>query len=225
MKKLLLISNSTNYGEQYLEHCIDEMLRFMAPYQELLFIPYADSDWEGYAGLVKKTFALKSVKVTSIHEGEPQKLLSSAKVFFVGGGNTFRLLSTLQDLQLLEQLRQKVMSGMIYMGASAGSNLACPTIMTTNDMPIVQPSNFQALNLIPFQINPHFVTSPPGSQHMGETRPQRIKEFIDQNQVPVLGLPEGSWLRVNQDRYELVGKLPAKWFSTDGEQQDIFEIP
>jgi dipeptidase E len=131
---------------------------------------------------------------------------------FVGGGNTFRLLKTLQDGGLLDQIRRKVLDGMRYMGSSAGANLACPTIKTTNDMPIVQPADFHALGLVTFQINPHYIDADPNSRHMGETREKRISEFHEENDLTVIGLREGSWIVVDQGRATLHGETGAKIF-------------
>jgi dipeptidase E len=131
---------------------------------------------------------------------------------FVGGGNTFRLLKTLQDGGMLDQIRRRALDGMRYMGSSAGANLAGPTIKTTNDMPIVQPADFNALGLVGFQINPHFIDADPNSKHMGETREKRIAEFHEENPLTVIGLREGSWIVVDQGRATLHGETGAKIF-------------
>ncbi|HZM48863.1 MAG TPA: dipeptidase PepE, partial [Vicinamibacteria bacterium] len=131
---------------------------------------------------------------------------------FVGGGNTFRLLKTLQDSELLEPLRRRVRDGLPYLGASAGTNITCPTIKTTNDMPIVQPPRFEALGIVPFQINPHYLDPDPGSRHMGETREDRIREFHEENDVPVVGLREGAWLRIEGTGGQVGGAASARVF-------------
>lgn len=153
---------------------------------------------------------------------EPHKLIEQAQAFFVGGGNTFRLLKSLQDFELLWTMRAMVLNGKAkYIGASAGANLACPTIRTTNDMPIVEPRNLDALKLIPFQINPHYVDSHSVSQHMGETRETRINEFLEENNVPVVGLREGSWLTISGESMTLGGNKTARIFSRGLEPIEI----
>ncbi len=137
----------------------------------------------------------------SAHTAEnPGRALEEADAIFIGGGNTFRLLKALQDLDLIGRIRRKVCSGTPYIGSSAGSNIAGPTIKTTNDMPIVQPSSFDSLGLVSFQINPHYLDPEPGSTHMGETREERILQFLEENDTPVVGLREGAWLLVEGDR-------------------------
>ena len=144
-------------------------------------------------------------------------------MLFIGGGNSFRLLDALQRRQLLEPIRRRVRAGELrYLGSSAGSNMACPTLRTTNDMPIVQPASFDALGLIPFQINPHYVDPDPSTTHMGETREQRIREFLEQNDVPVLGMREGSWLRRRGGQLALGGVRNVRLFRR-GEEPAEYE--
>lgn len=143
-------------------------------------------------------------------------------MLYVGGGNSFRLLKTLQQYDLLDIVRRRVASGELrYMGSSAGSNMACPSLRTTNDMPIVQPRSFEAFGLIPFQINPHYLDPAPNSTHMGETRAQRIEEFLQENDVPVLGLREGSWLRQLGPKLYLQGLNGARLFTRNAHPQEI----
>ena len=133
--------------------------------------------------------------ITSAHEAESvHTALDQTDAIFIGGGNTFRLLKALQDLELIEPIRQKVHSGAPYIGSSAGSNVAGPTIKTTKDMPIVQPRSFDSLGLVPFQISPHFQDPDPNSRHMGETQEERILQFLEENDTPVVGMREGAWL-------------------------------
>ena len=212
-KKLLLISNSVCHGRPYLDHCADAIRRFLGGVTTITFVPYAARDWDGYARQVRGALANFGLKVESIHENGPwPHTLPDNPAVFVGGGNTFRLLKTLQDGGLLDQIRRKVLDGMRYMGSSAGANLACPTIKTTNDMPIVQPVDFDALGLVGFQINPHYIDADPNSKHMGETREKRIAEFHEENDVAVIGLREGSWIVVDQGRATLHGETGAKIF-------------
>jgi dipeptidase E len=202
---LLLLSNSTNHDSGYLAHAVDEVLEFLdgAP---LTFVPFALADQEAYTQRVIDALAPHGVEVTGLHAAaDPVETVQRAQAVFVGGGNTFRLLAALQRLELLEPLRERVNSGMPYMGASAGTNMAGRTIRTTNDMPIVQPSSFEALGLVPFQLNPHFIDADPASTHRGETREQRLTEFLEENDAAVLGLREGTWLRVDDDRATIGG--------------------
>lgn len=194
---LLLLSNSTSHGRRRFEHVQDELTSFYGQ-REVLFVPYALADHDAYTDAVGEAFARSGVAVRGLHTvPDPLAALAAAEAVFVGGGNTFRLLRALQRGGQLAAIRAAVERGARYGGASAGTNLACPTVRTTNDMPIVQPSDFAALGLIDFQINPHYLDAPPDSTHMGETRAERIAEFLEENDVPVLGLREGAWLRVD----------------------------
>jgi dipeptidase E len=212
--KLLLISNSVCHCRPYLDHCAVALRQFLGDAPKVTFVPYASGDWDGYTRQVRAALAGFGLEVEGVHESGPwPHTLPDHPAVFVGGGNTFRLLKTLQDGGLLDQIRRKVLGGMRYIGSSAGSNLACPTIKTTNDMPIVQPANFQALALVGFQINPHYVDADPTSTHMGETREKRIAEFHEENDVPVIGLREGSWIVVDRGRATLHGETGAKIFT------------
>lgn len=212
-KKLLLISNSIVYGKGYLDHCADEIVNFLGGVDEILFIPYALSDWNQYENIAKKRFEKLSTVLKSIHRvNNPQKEIMKTKAIFIGGGNTFRLLNQLYKNNLIEIIRKRVNKGMLYIGVSAGSNVACPTIKTTNDMPIVQPPSLEAIGLISFQINPHYADADPNSKHKGETREQRIKEFHEENDNIVIGLREGAWLKIENTKIFLKGLTGAKIF-------------
>jgi len=175
--KLLLISNSTAHGEGYLDHCIEAMSAMLGEQRSLLFVPFAIADRETYGRRAAERLEEAGLKVEVLAAGPgARRTLDAAGAVFVGGGNTFRLLDALQRESLLARLRARVLAGMPYLAASAGSNIACPTIRTTNDMPIVQPESFTALGLVPFQINPHYLDAPEGSTHMGETREERLIE-------------------------------------------------
>lgn len=203
--RLLLLSNSTNHGQGYLDHAMGEIRALLGPVRRLLFVPFALHDRTSYAARARARFATEGIEVDALTPGEDgRRALESAEAVFVGGGNTFRLLKTLQDSSLVEPLQRRA-RGMPYLGASAGTNIACPTIKTTNDMPIVQPASFDALGLVPFQINPHYLDPDPGSRHMGETREDRIREFLEENDVAVLGLREGGWLRIEGTTGRLEG--------------------
>lgn len=211
--KLLLISNSTNHGEGYLDHCLAEIDAFLGPVRRLAFVPFALFDRDGYGAKARARLAAIGVEVETLTaDAAGLDLARRAEAVFVGGGNTFRLLKTLQDSGLLAVLAERARGGMPYLGSSAGSNLAAPTIRTTNDMPIVEPASFAALDLVPFQLNPHYVDPDPGSTHMGETREHRLREFHEENDTPVVGLREGTWLRVEGGGVLLGGIRDARVF-------------
>jgi dipeptidase E len=215
-RRLLLISNSTNHGQGYLDHVLQEIDGFLGPVRRLVFVPFALQDRTGYGAKVGERLAAIGVEVATLTADEAgRRLAGKAEAVFTGGGNTFRLLKTLQDANLLAILRQRALAGMPYLGSSAGTNIAAPTIRTTNDMPIVEPASFAALGLVPFQINPHYLDPDPDSTHMGETREQRLKEFHEENETPVVGLREGAWLRIEGDRATLGGARGARIFRRD----------
>jgi dipeptidase E len=216
MKRLLLISNSTQYGEGFLEHCSDEVKDFLgSDIKSILFIPYASGDLDSYTNKAREKFNSLGYQLSSIHESDNYiESVNNAEAIFIGGGNTFRLLSKLYELNLIELINKRVENGMPYMGASAGSNVACPTIKTTNDMPIIYPPSFNALNLVPFNINPHYIDIHP-EQHMGETREQRIKEFHELNIQTVVGLREGTMLRIQDNNITLKGINKVTIFRKD----------
>jgi dipeptidase E len=220
--KILLISNSINFDQGYLDHCETAIKNFLKPIDTILFIPFALKDVDNYAKRVVERFHRMNIALTSIHTSKNKlKSISDARAFFVGGGNTFRLLHELDKQKLLEPIRQKVLAGTPYIGASAGSNLACPTIKTTNDMPIVDITSLGALNVVPFQINPHYVDTKETLTHMGESREQRIKEFHEENDTPVIGLREGTWLRIDGNTMILGGKTGAKLFEKGKSSRDL----
>jgi len=206
--QLLLLSNSTNHGQGYLEHALPEVLAFLHGVTELTFVPFAGSDPDRYTATVRAAFEPHGISVLGLHEAiDPVAAVSTAQALFVGGGNTFRLLATLQRLRLVPAIRARVRQGMPYLGASAGTNITAPSIRTTNDMPIVQPESFEALGLVPFQINPHYLDADPSSVHNGESRETRLREFLDENDVLVLGLREGAHLSVTSTDVCVLGVL------------------
>ena len=222
MRRLLLASNSTNHGEGYLDHLAAEVAAFLAPRRHVAFVPFALADRAGYAARARARFETLGLEVTEVTaDAEGHRTLLAAEAVFVGGGNTFRLLATLQRSGLLPLLAERAHAGLPYFGASAGTNLAGPTIRTTNDMPIVQPVSFDALGLVPFQINPHYLDADPGSTHMGETREQRLREFLEENTTPVLALREGAWLRVEGERAWLGGTRGARLFRRAAEPREL----
>jgi dipeptidase E len=222
--RLLLLSNSRNFGGGYLDHAEEWIRAFLGDQQRrALFIPYAGVTvpWDDYASNVAERFSRFDVRVTSIHKTKHAvKEVESADAIIVGGGNTFHLLKQLYDNGTLWAIRERVLAGVPYIGWSAGSNVACPTIRTTNDMPIVEPSRLEAMRLVTFQINPHY-TEAVVQNHGGETRPQRIAEFTRVNPgMVVVGLREGSALRVIHGVVTLLGPHPAVLFRDDSEPME-----
>lgn len=212
-RRLLLISNSTLYGSGYLDHAAVEITDFLGDVERVLFIPYALHDHDAYALQARARFHKMGYDLESIHlASDARQAVDGAQAIFIGGGNTFRLLKALYDFDLLDAIRRRVDSGMPYIGSSAGSNVAGPTIRTTNDMPIVQPPSFDALGLVSFQINPHFLDPDPNSKHKGETREERILQFLEENETPVVGLREGAIIRVEHDVTVLKGTSGARVF-------------
>lgn len=220
-RNLLLISSSSTYGTGYLDHCEDEIKSFLSGVVRVAFIPYALHDLDKYAALVRERFSRMEFDVQSIHEHtNPKEALQNAEACFIGGGNTFRLLAALYHFDLLEVIRRKVGSGMPYIGTSAGINVACVNIKTTNDMPIVFPPSFDALNLVSFNINPHYIDHSELPTHQGETRDQRISEFLEENDSIVVGLREGAILRITDNKVVLKGLAGIKIFRRDSEPKE-----
>lgn len=211
--RILLISNSTVYGRDYLDHVHDQITSFLSGAKKILFFPFASFDREDYAAKAKARFAAMGYALESAHAvRNAQRAVEETDAIFIGGGNTFRLLKALQDLDLIESIRAKIKIGVPYLGSSAGSNVAGPTIKTTKDMPIVQPRSFDSLGLVPFQISPHFQDPDPNSKHMGETQEERILQFLEENETPVVGIREGAWLLCENGAVTLKGKTGARIF-------------
>lgn len=207
---LLLLSNSRNPGGEYLAHALEAFAALLAGRTAAWFVPFAGVtvSWDAYTTTVATALAPLGVSVTGAHV---RATPAAGEAILVGGGNTFQLLAETRARGLLDVVRAAVAEGVPYAGWSAGANLACPTIRTTNDMPIVDPRGFDALGFVSYQINPHFTNAmPPG--HQGETREQRLIEFVTANPaVPVLGVPEGDWLTVDGDCHTLHGPKDAVW--------------
>ena len=213
LKRLLLISNSTLYGSGYLDHAATEILDFLGAVTRVLFVPFALANRDAYAEQARARFAALGFELDSLHvSADKQDAVANAQAIFVGGGNTFRLLKTLYDFDLLSPIKERVSRGMPYIGSSAGSNIAAPTIRTTNDMPIVEPPSFAALGLVNFQINPHYLDPDPSSRHMGETREERLLQYLEENTTPVIGLREGAMIRIEQGVTMLKGSTGARIF-------------
>lgn len=186
-----------------------------------MFLPYALRDHDAYTQLVAERMSQAGVRAVGAHTvADVAVAITEADAIIVGGGNTFRLLRTLHDLDLLDVIRTRVAEGMPYYGGSAGANVACPTIRTTNDMPIAEPGSFEALRLVPFQINPHYLDAPPPGLRVGETRAERLLQFLEQNDVPVVALREPSWLVVNGAEMTLRGEGGAVIFRRGVEPEE-----
>ncbi len=212
-ERVLLVSNSTMYGSGYLDHCAGEIRDFLGRVESVLFVPYALFGRDAYAAKARARFADLGYKLHSLHDApHPQQAVKEAESIFVGGGNTFRLLKALYDFDLLHSIRGRVEEGIPYVGSSAGSIIAGPTIKTTKDMPIVQPPSFDALGLVPFQISPHYLDPDPSSTHMGETQEERILQFLEENDGLVVGLREGGMVRMEDGLAQLKGTGGARLF-------------
>ncbi len=224
--QLLLLSNSTNAGEEYLGWPREILQQFISKNKisSCLFVPYAGVtvSWDDYTTRVQNVFSDFGVNVKSVHSvSEPILAVSQAECIVVGGGNTFRLVQMLQQTGLMAAIREKASTGTPFIGWSAGSNIACPTLRTTNDMPIIQPASFYTLNLLPFQINPHYLDANPEG-HGGETREQRINEFLALNpEVVVVGLREATALYLNDANLELLGNRSMRLFNAGKEATEI----
>jgi dipeptidase E len=214
--RLLLFSNSTNAGEEYLEYPMPFIKEFLGEEKlKAIFIPYAGValSYDDYEKKVSTEFNKIGFDLTSIHHfQDPVEAIKNSQVIVVGGGNTFHLTAMLQAKGLIEAIRTRVLDGAPYIGWSAGSNITCPTICTTNDMPIIQPESFKALNLVRFQINPHYLDANPDG-HAGETREMRINEFLEINKdVYVVGLREGTLLMIDDDNLKFRGNVMMRVF-------------
>lgn len=223
--KLLLISNSASPGESYLEKPLQDIKNFVKRNKKnIIFIPFAGVTltYDEYTDKVNKALSEIGLKVTGIHTcANPLEAVLNADAIFVGGGNTFMLTKMMQEQGILHAIRERVKQGIPYVGWSAGSNVTCPTLCTTNDMPIVEPESFKALALIPFQINPHYLDANPAN-HGGETREQRILEYIQANQdMYVVGLREGSRLWVEKGKIQLKGDHPMRLFKYGKEIREL----
>ncbi|MFO7614092.1 MAG: dipeptidase PepE [Bacteroidales bacterium] len=236
MKRLLLISNSTNPGEPYLGWPRQYITDFMAGtgVKDILFVPYAgvnlaaesvEASYDVYEKRVQDVFRELGYGIYSIHrEKDPVAAVKNARAIAIGGGNTFHLVYMLHKLNLVKVIRERALEGMHFMGWSAGANVACPTLCTTNDMPIIQPASFDTMNLVPFQINPHYLDANPEG-HGGETRQQRIEEFLAVNRdMTVIGLREATLIQVEGDQYTLKGSRPMRVFryGKGAEESDEF---
>jgi dipeptidase E len=187
-----------------------------------VMIPYAQSDHDRATARFAEWLAPHGVEITGVHTvDDPAGAIAAADAVFVTGGNSFRLVNALHGLRLIEPVRAAIARGIPYFGASAGANVACPTIRTTNDMPIVQPPSFAAFDLVPFQINPHYIDPPLPEARVGETREERLREFLEENDVVVVALREQSWLEIDGPATRLVGTGGAVLFRRGAEPRQL----
>lgn len=224
-RQVLLLSSSKVHSHGYLEYAIEDINTLFRKnnVSTILFVPYALSNYDGYLELVQEVFIKLGYKIESIHKGDPVEAAEKAEAFFIGGGNTFQLLKALYDNNVLEVIRKRVLiDGVPYLGSSAGTNVATKSIHTTNDMPIVYPPSFSALELVPFNINPHYQDPDPTSTHKGETREERILQFQEiPGAGPVLGLREGCSLLIDGDKILLKGICKSRLFIRGQEPKEI----
>jgi len=222
---MIIASTSTLHGGDYLAYLLPTLENHFADCTEILFIPYARPggiSHEAYTTTVVSAFSKINKTVKGLHEFEnPIEAIQKTKGIFIGGGNTFLLVTQLYQNNVMEVLTNAVESGIPYLGSSAGSNITGVTMQTTNDMPIIYPPSFKTLGLLPFNLNPHYLDADLQSKHMGETRETRIKEFHAFNSTPVLGLREGSWLEVNDEKILLKGNLTARLFSQNQTPEEV----
>ncbi|ALJ06136.1 (alpha)-aspartyl dipeptidase [Pseudalgibacter alginicilyticus] len=225
MKNIIIASTSTIHGTAYLEYLFDELKLFYNDIDDILFIPYARPNGishDTYTEIATKGLSKIGRKVKGLHTFQnPETAIKEAKAIFVGGGNTFVLLNELYKKNLITSLKQTIKKGIPYLGTSAGSNICGLSIKTTNDMPIVFPKSLNALGVVPFNINPHYIDVDTTLKHMGESRETRINEFHKFNTQPVIGLREGSWLKVDDGSIKLKGTLNARIFEYNKEPYEI----
>ncbi|WP_421939797.1 dipeptidase PepE [Pedobacter sp.] len=222
---IILASTSTLFGGNYLEYLKEEIIKLYQNIDEIMFIPFARPggvSHEAYTQKAKDFFAQLDIKVAGLHEFEDKKMaIKKAKAFFTGGGNTFLLVKTLHEEGLMWLLKENIGQGKPYLGCSAGSNIAGLNMKTTNDMPIVYPSSFDCMGLVPFNLNPHYLDPNPELKHNGETRETRIQEFLTQNDIPVIGLREGNWIRRVADLITVEGTELTRIFEPGKEPYEI----
>lgn len=225
MKNMIVASTSTIHGSGYLEYILPRLEKHFAGVEEVIFVPYARPSGishDEYTAKAQEAFTKIGIKLIGLHTFDnPAEALANAKGLFTGGGNTFLLVKMLYEEGVIGPLRDAVLAGTPYLGTSAGSNICGQNVRTTNDMPIVYPPSFDAMGLLPFNINPHYLDPIEGDTHMGETRETRINEFHSQNTTPVVGLREGSWLEVEGDKILLHGTLDARIFEQNKAAREV----
>ncbi len=224
-KKLILASSSSLYGSSFLDYLLEELDRFFDDVDELLFVPFARPSgisYDAYTELAAGAFAKIGKSVNGIHTlADAVSGLEQAQGIFTGGGNTFVLVRELYARGLMDVLRRIVEAGTPYLGTSAGANIAGVSMQTTNDMPIVSVPDYATCAWVPFNINPHYLDPIKDSTHRGESRETRIREFHLFNEVPVLGLREGTWLEVQGEKLRIKGELNARLFRQNSEPIEL----
>ena len=222
---IILASTSTLFGGEYLAYLKEELIQLYKGIDEIIFVPFARPggiSYEEYTQKVRCFFETINIKVKGLHEFEDKiEALNSAKGYFTGGGNTFLLVKMLHEENLMSVLKQNVENGKPYLGCSAGSNIGGQNMKTTNDMPIVYPPSFDCMELVPFNINPHYLDPNPDLKHNGETRETRIKEFLTQNNIKVVGLREGNWIRRIDNKITIEGSELTRIFEKGKEPYEI----
>ncbi|MEI7488995.1 MAG: dipeptidase PepE [Chryseobacterium sp.] len=222
---IILASTSTIFGGEYLEYLREELIPLYKGIDEIIFVPFARPggiSHDDYTAKARSFFETINIKVKGLHEFEDKiEALNNAKGFFTGGGNTFLLVKTLHEEGLMKVLKSNVESGKAYLGCSAGSNIGGQNMKTTNDMPIVYPPSFDCMGLVPFNLNPHYLDPNPDLKHNGETRETRIKEFLTQNDLKVVGLREGNWIRRIGDKISVEGRELTRIFEKGKEPYEI----
>jgi dipeptidase E len=222
---IILASTSTLFGGAYLEYLREELIKLYDGIDEIIFVPFARPggiSHDDYTAKAGSFFETINIKVKGLHEFEDKiQAINSAKAFFTGGGNTFLLVKTLHEEGLMNVLKENVEGGKPYLGCSAGSNIGGQNMKTTNDMPIVYPPSFDCMGLVPFNINPHYLDPNPELKHNGETRETRIKEFLTQNDLKVVGLREGNWIRRMGDKITVEGTELTRIFEKGKEPYEI----
>lgn len=222
---IILASTSTLFGGEYLEYLREELIQLYKGIDEIVFIPFARPggiSHDDYTAKARSFFETIHIKVKGLHEFEDKTAaLNQAKGYFTGGGNTFLLVKTLHEEGLMSVLKENVSEGKAYLGCSAGSNIGGQNMKTTNDMPIVYPPSFDCMGLVPFNINPHYLDPNPDLKHNGETRETRIQEFLTQNDIKVVGLREGNWIRRTADSITVEGNELTRIFEKGKEPYEI----
>lgn len=222
---IILGSTSTLFGGEYLEYLREELIQLYTGIDEIVFVPFARPggiSHDDYTAKARSFFETINVKVRGLHEFEDKiEALNQAKGYFTGGGNTFLLVKTLHEEGLMSVLKENVTGGKPYLGCSAGSNIGGLNMKTTNDMPIVYPPSFDCMGLVPFNLNPHYLDPNPDLKHNGETRETRIQEFLTQNDVKVVGLREGNWIRRIGDSITVEGNELTRIFEKDKAPYEI----
>jgi dipeptidase E len=222
---IILASTSTLFGGEFLEYLREELIQLYKGIDEIVFIPFARPggiSHDDYTAKARSFFETIHIKVKGLHEFEDKTAaLNQAKGYFTGGGNTFLLVKTLHEEGLMSALKENVSGGKAYLGCSAGSNIGGQNMKTTNDMPIVYPPSFDCMGLVPFNINPHYLDPNPDLKHNGETRETRIQEFLTQNDIKVVGLREGNWIRRTADSITVEGNELTRIFEKGKEPYEI----